>query len=92
MTEQPAVNFDATYPGVGDRLRRSGIGAGTGFVRKSVPNTPFITAADAGLPITLRRTTRTTSVRGSASRASHRRRRTVVRGASGILPVPHWDR
>jgi hypothetical protein len=59
------------------------------IVRKSVPNTPFITAADAGLPRTLRRTDKNNfSPRlGFAWRPSESGR-TVVRGGFGLYTVP----
>ena len=50
-------NFDRDFPGgrviVSDE---EGLALVPDFVRQSVPNTPFITAAEAGLPKSLRRT------------------------------------
>jgi outer membrane receptor protein involved in Fe transport len=50
-------NFDTTFPGgrvvVSDD---AGLAMVPSIVRASVPNTPFVTAAEAGLPKTLRHT------------------------------------
>ena len=50
-------NFDPEFPGgrviVSDA---AGLALVPAFVRQSVPNTPFVTADEAGLPETLRRT------------------------------------
>lgn len=81
-------NFDPDFPGgrviVSDQ---AGLAMVPDFVRKSVPNTPFVTAAEAGLPVTLRRTDKNNiSPRlGFAWRAGDR---TVVRGAFGLYTVP----
>ncbi len=83
-------NFDESYPGgrviVSDA---EGLALVPDFVRKSVPNTPFVTAADAGLPTTLRRTDKNNfSPRlGIAWRPSESGR-TVVRGGLGLYTVP----
>jgi len=83
-------NFDTSYPGgrviVSDA---AGLALVPDFVRQSVPNTPFVTADEAGLPLTLRRTDKNNiSPRlGIAWRPSDDGR-TVVRGGFGLYTVP----
>jgi hypothetical protein len=83
-------NFDTDFPGgrviVSDE---AGLALVPSLVRQSVPNTPFVTADQAGLPATLRRTDRNNiSPRiGIAWRPSDSGR-TVVRGGFGLYTVP----
>ncbi len=83
-------NFDPNYPGgrviVSDE---QGLALVPDIVRKSVPNTPFVTADQAGLPSALRFTDKNNiSPRiGIAWRASEDGR-TVIRGGIGIYTVP----
>ena len=83
-------NFDTTYPGgrvvVSDA---AGLALVPDFVRKSVPNTPFVTAAAAGLPETLRRTDKNNiSPRLGIAWRPTDDGRTVVRGGVGLYTVP----
>jgi hypothetical protein len=83
-------NFDPTYPGgrviVSDA---AGMALVPEFVRQSVPNTPFVTAADAGLPVTLRRTDKNNvSPRLGIAWRPTDDGRTVVRGGFGLYTVP----
>lgn len=83
-------NFDPAYPGgrviVSDK---AGLALVPDIVRLSVPHTPFVTAEEAGLPVTLRRTDKNNiSPRlGFAWRPSDTGR-TVVRGGFGLYTVP----
>jgi len=83
-------NFDPSYPGgrviVSDA---AGLALVPDLVRQSVPNTPFLTADQAGLPTTLRRTDRNNfSPRlGIAWRPSDSGR-TVIHGGFGVYTVP----
>ncbi len=59
------------------------------FVRQSVPNTPFITAAEAGLPKSLRRTdTNNINPRFGVAWRPFGDSRTVIRGGVGLYTVP----
>jgi hypothetical protein len=83
-------NFDPDYPGgrviVSDA---AGMALIPDFVRKSVPNTPFVTAAEAGLPVTLRRTDKNNvSPRVGIAWRPWSDGRTVVRGGFGLYTVP----
>jgi hypothetical protein len=83
-------NFDTSVPGgrviVSDE---AGLALVPAFVRESVPNTPFVTAAEAGLPKTLRRTDRNNlSPRLSVAWRPDDSDRTVLRGAVGLYTVP----
>jgi hypothetical protein len=83
-------NFDTSVPGgrviVSDA---AGLALVPDIVRKSVPNTPFVTADQAGLPRTLRHTDKNNfSPRlGFAWRPSESGR-SVVRGGFGLYTVP----
>jgi hypothetical protein len=83
-------NFDTTYPGgrviVSDE---AGLALVPDLVRLSVPNTPFVTAEEAGLPETLRRTDRNNiSPRIGIAWRPGDDGRTVVRGGFGLYTVP----
>ena len=83
-------NFDTSFPGgrviVSDE---AGLALVPDFVRQSVPNTPFVTADEAGLPKTLRRTDRNNvSPRLGISWRPKNSDRTVFRGAIGLYTVP----
>lgn len=83
-------NFDAAFPGgrviVSDE---AGLALVPDLVRRSVPNTPFVTAAEAGLPETLRRTDRNNiSPRLGVAWRPSEDGRTVVRGGFGLFTVP----
>ena len=83
-------NFDLEYPGgrviVSDA---AGLALVPDFVRQSVPNTPFVTAAEAGLPQTLRRTDKNNiSPRLGFAWRPTADGRTVVRGGFGLYTVP----
>jgi outer membrane receptor protein involved in Fe transport len=83
-------NFDPDFPGgrviVSDE---AGLALVPDFVRQSVPNTPFVTAADAGLPETLRRTDKNNfSPRIGVAWRPTDDSRTVVRGGFGLYTVP----
>ena len=83
-------NFDPDYPGgrviVSDA---AGLALVPAFVRQSVPNTPFVTAAEADLPVTLRRTDKNNvSPRLGIAWRPTDDGRTVVRGGFGIYTVP----
>jgi Carboxypeptidase regulatory-like domain len=83
-------NFDTSFPGgrviVSDE---AGLALVPDFVRQSVPNTPFVTADEAGLPKTLRRTDRNNlSPRLSLAWRPKSSERTVIRGAVGLYTVP----
>ncbi len=83
-------NFDRDFPGgrivVSDEASLAMVPA---FVRNSVPNTPFVTAAEAGLPETLRFTDKNNFNRrvGLAWRPFGDNR-TVIRGGFGLYTVP----
>ena len=83
-------NFDTSVPGgrviVSDA---AGLALVPDFVRQSVPNTPFITAAEAGLPVTLRRTDRNNvSPRLGVAWKPRGSDTTVIRGGFGLYTVP----
>jgi len=83
-------NFDRDYPGgrviVSDA---AGLALVPDFVRNSVPNTPFVTAAEAGLPKTLRRTDKNNlSPRLGIAWRPFGDDRTVIRGGVGLYTVP----
>jgi hypothetical protein len=83
-------NFDTEYPGgriiVSDE---AGLALVPAFVRQSVPNTPFVTAAEAGLPETLRRTDKNNfSPRIGIAWRPTGDGRTVIRGGFGLYTVP----
>ena len=83
-------NFDTNFPGgrviVSDA---AGLALVPDFVRRSVPNTPFVTAAEAGLPLTLRRTDKNNiSPRLGFAWRPLESGRTVVRGGVGLYTVP----
>ena len=83
-------NFDRDYPGgrvvVSDE---AGLALVPDFVRGSVPNTPFITAEEAGLPKSLRRTDRNNvSPRLGVAWRPFGDSRTVIRGGFGLYTVP----
>jgi hypothetical protein len=83
-------NFDPDYPGgrviVSDA---AGLALVPDLVRQSVPNTPFVTAAEAGLPLTLRRTDKNNiSPRLGVAWRPWEDGRTVIRGGFGLYTVP----
>ncbi len=83
-------NFDAAFPGgrviVSDE---AGLALIPDLVRRSVPNTPFVTAEEAGLPKTLRQTdTNNISPRIGVAWRPSEDGRTVVRGGFGLFTVP----
>ena len=83
-------NFDPDYPGgrviVSDA---AGMALIPDLVRQSVPNTPFVTAAEAGLPVTLRHTDKNNiSPRLGIAWRPSADGRTVVRGGFGLYTVP----
>lgn len=83
-------NFDPDFPGgrviVSDA---AGLALVPDLVRRSVPNTPFLTAEEAGLPPTLRRTdTNNISPRFGVAWRPTNSGRTVLRGAVGLYTVP----
>jgi hypothetical protein len=83
-------NFDPSVPGgrviVSDA---AGLALIPDFVRQSVPNTPFVTADEAGLPPTLRRTDKNNiSPRFGVAWRPTESGRTVLRGGFGLYTVP----
>jgi hypothetical protein len=83
-------NFDPSVAGgrviVSDE---AGLSLVPDLVRRSVPNTPFLTAAEAGLPPTLRRTdTNNLRPRLAFAWRPTEDARTVVRGGLGWYTVP----
>jgi hypothetical protein len=83
-------NFDTGFPGgrviVSDE---AGLALVPSFVRQSAPNTPFVTAEEAGLPATLRRTDRNNvSPRIGIAWRPTEDGRTVIRGGVGLYTVP----
>jgi hypothetical protein len=83
-------NFDPDFPGgrviVSDE---AGLAMVPTFVRNSVPNTPFVTADEAGLPRTLRFTDKNNfSPRIGVAWRPSEDSRTVVRGGFGLYTVP----
>ncbi len=83
-------NFDRDFPGgrviVSDE---AGLALVPDFVRDSVPNTPFITAAEAGLPKSLRRTDKNNvNPRLGIAWRPFGDSRTVIRGGVGLYTVP----
>jgi hypothetical protein len=83
-------NFDPDFPGgrviVSDE---AGLALVPSLVRQSVPNTPFVTADQAGLPKTLRNTDRNNlSPRIGIAWRPGDSGRTVVRGGYGLYTVP----
>ena len=83
-------NFDTTYPGgrvvVSDD---AGLAMVPSIVRQSVPNTPFVTAAEAGLPKTLRHTDKNNfNPRIGIAWTPSESGRTVIRGGFGVYTVP----
>ncbi len=83
-------NFDRDFPGgrviVSDE---DGLALVPDFVRQSVPNTPFITAAEAGLPKSLRRTDKNNvNPRLGVAWRPFGDSRTVIRGGVGLYTVP----
>ena len=83
-------NFDPSVPGgrviVSDA---AGLAMVPALVRASVPNTPFLTADEAGLPKTLRRTDKNNfSPRIGIAWRPDRAGRTVLRGGFGMYTVP----
>ena len=83
-------NFDRDFPGgrviVSDE---AGLALVPDFVRQSVPNTPFITAAEAGLPKSLRRTDKNNvNPRLGIAWRPFGDSRTVIRGGVRLYTVP----
>jgi hypothetical protein len=82
-------NFDRNFPGGRVIVANDGVLAKVpALVRNSVPNTPFITAAQAGLPESLRFTDKN-NVNPRLSIAYRLGDgRTVIRGGAGLYTVP----
>lgn len=83
-------NFDPSFPGgrviVADE---AGLALVPDLVRQSAPNTPFVTAEQAGLPATLRQTdTNNISPRIGIAWRPTEDGRTVIRGGFGLYTVP----
>jgi len=83
-------NFDTTFPGgrvvVSDD---AGLAMVPSIVGASVPNTPFVTAAEAGLPKTLRHTDKNNfNPRIGVAWTPSESARTVIRGGFGVYTVP----
>ncbi|HKY20364.1 MAG TPA: carboxypeptidase-like regulatory domain-containing protein [Vicinamibacterales bacterium] len=83
-------NFDRDFPGgrviVSDE---AGLALVPEFVRKSVPNTPFLTATEAGLPKSLRRADKNNvNPRFGVAWRPLGDSRTVIRGGVGLYTVP----
>jgi len=83
-------NFDTGVPGgrviVSDA---AGLALVPEFVRQSVPNTPFVTADEAGLPKTLRRTDKNNvNPRLGVAWKPSGSDSTVIRGGFGLYTVP----
>ena len=83
-------NFDPAFPGgrviVSDQ---AGLALVPDIVRQSVPHTPFVTADEAGLPTTLRRTDKNNiSPRVGLAWRPTESGRTVVRSGFGLYTVP----
>jgi Carboxypeptidase regulatory-like domain/TonB dependent receptor len=83
-------NFDREFPGGRVIVANDGVLAKIpALVRNSVPNTPFVTAAEAGLPETLRNPDRNNvNPRLSLAYRPFSDARTVLRGGVGIYTVP----
>ena len=83
-------NFDREFPGGRVIVANEGVLAKVpALVRNSVPNTPFVTAAQAGLPESLRFADKNNiNPRLSLAYRPFSDGRTVVRGGIGIYTVP----
>lgn len=83
-------NFDRDYPGGRVIVANAGVLEKIpALVRNSVPNTPFITAAEAGLPESLRKADRNNvNPRLSLAYRPFSDGRTVIRGGIGSYTVP----
>ncbi len=83
-------NFDRDFPGGRVIVANAGVLEKIpALVRNSVPNTPFVTAAEAGLPESLRFADKNNfNPRLSLAYRPFNDSRTVVRGGVGIYTVP----
>ena len=83
-------NFDRDFPGGRVIVANAGVlDKIPALVRNSVPNTPFVTAAEAGLPESLRNADKNNfNPRLSIAYRPWNDGRTVIRGGVGVYTVP----